>query len=41
MLQERLATLLTKRVREIGSYELHQNHRTNEQAAKLVGAVLD
>lgn len=40
LLRERLATLLPSRAPRLEAYELHQNHRTNEEAATLVAAAL-
>lgn len=40
ILKERLATLLASRAQQVEAYELHQNHRTNEEAATLVASVL-
>jgi hypothetical protein len=40
LLRERLATLLPTRAPGVEAYELHQNHRTNEEAAALVAAAL-
>jgi hypothetical protein len=40
ILKERLATLLASRAPQVEAYELHQNHRTNEEAAALVASVL-
>jgi hypothetical protein len=39
-LRERLAALLATYLPEVGIYEVHQNHRTNEQAAELVAGLL-
>jgi hypothetical protein len=40
VLKERLAMLLSRHLPQVGTYELHQNHTTNEQAAALVGNLL-
>ena len=40
VLKERLASLLDTYLPHIETYELHQNHTTNEQAAKLVAGAL-
>jgi hypothetical protein len=40
LLQERLAALLARHLPEVPAYEVHQNHRTNEQTAKLVEDLL-
>jgi hypothetical protein len=40
LLEERLATLLGRHLPEVEAYEVHQNHRTNEQTADLVAGLL-
>jgi hypothetical protein len=39
-IQERLAAALGKHLPRIATYEVHQNHRTNEQATELVASLL-
>jgi hypothetical protein len=40
LIEERLAVLLGSRLPEVATYEVHQNHRTNEQTARLVAGIL-
>jgi len=40
LLEERLATLLGNHLPDVPTYEVHQNHRTNEQTAELVAGLL-
>ena len=40
VLEQRLATLLDTYVPSLAAYEVHQNHRTNEQTAELVAGLL-
>jgi hypothetical protein len=40
LLEERLAALLRTHLPEVASYEVHQNHRTNERTAELVADLL-
>jgi hypothetical protein len=40
VLEERLAALLGTYLPEVAAYEVHQNHRTNEQTAELVADLL-
>jgi hypothetical protein len=40
LLRQRLADMLERHLGDIEVYELHQNHATNEQAARLVSALL-
>jgi hypothetical protein len=40
LLEERLAALLRRHLPEVASYEVHQNHRTNERTAELVAGLL-
>jgi hypothetical protein len=39
-LQEALASLLAKHLPDVEAYEVHQSHRTNQQTAELVAALL-
>jgi hypothetical protein len=40
LLQERLAAALGRHLPDVASYEVYQNHRTNERTAELVAALL-
>jgi hypothetical protein len=40
LLEERLAAMLRTYLPEVAAYEVHQNHRTNEQTAELVAGLL-
>ena len=40
LLQERLAAALGRHLPDVASYEVHQNHRTNERTAELVAGLL-
>jgi hypothetical protein len=39
-LEQRLAAALDRHLPEVASYEVHQNHRTNERTAELVAGLL-
>jgi hypothetical protein len=40
LLEERLAAALGRHLPDVASYEVHQNHRTNERTAELVAGLL-
>ena len=40
LLEERLAAALGRHMPDVASYEVHQNHRTNERTAELVAGLL-
>jgi hypothetical protein len=40
LLRQRLAAVLDKHVPQLGSYEVHQNHRTNERTAEVIAGLL-
>jgi hypothetical protein len=40
LLEQRLAAMLGRHLPEVATYEMHQNHRTNERTAELIAGLL-